>query len=79
MKNDDYYCTAINNNKEDVSLTTKIKELELELAQTKLALVEAECRNQVDDTLCVYLVCFSNIILSYIKLTSFLLLFDKNV
>lgn len=39
----------MNNNKEedDVDLTTKVKELELELAQTKLALVEAECRNQV--------------------------------
>lgn len=38
----------MNNNKEedDVDLTTKVKELELELAQTKLALVEAECRNQ---------------------------------
>lgn len=34
-------------NDEDVNLVTKVKELELELAQTKLALVEAECRNEV--------------------------------
>lgn len=39
--------TGENNNVEEASLTSKIKELELELAQTKLALVEAECRNEV--------------------------------
>lgn len=33
---------------EDVNLVAKVKELELELAQTKLALVEAECRNEVN-------------------------------
>ncbi|KAL6963231.1 Rab GTPase-activating protein 1, partial [Sarracenia purpurea var. burkii] len=43
------HSTNVNNNnkdeEEDVKLS-KQKELELELAQTKLALVEAECRNQ---------------------------------
>lgn len=34
-------------NKKESSLDFKIRELELELAQTKLALVEAECVNQV--------------------------------
>ena len=44
-----YSVNSMNNNNkdEDVDLVTKVKELELELAQTKLALVEAECRNQV--------------------------------
>lgn len=32
----------------------RVRELELELAQTKLAHVEAECRNQVNDESTVY-------------------------
>lgn len=40
---------------EENKLSKRITELEIELAQTKLALVESECRNQV----CVifFLVC----------------------
>lgn len=43
---------------EENKLSKRITELEVELAQTKLALVESECRNQV---------CISHIFLSYIK------------
>lgn len=32
---------------DEASLTQRVKELELELARTKLSQVEAECRNQV--------------------------------
>lgn len=39
---------SYNNNKDEDLKSSKLKELELELAQTKLALVEAECRNQVN-------------------------------
>lgn len=33
--------------RDEASLTQRVKELELELARTKLSQVEAECRNQV--------------------------------
>lgn len=35
---------------EENKLSKRITELEIELAQTKLALVESECRNQVCDS-----------------------------
>ncbi len=47
LTNGDVSASSLNNNKEDTNVMTKVKELELELAQTKLALVEAECRNDV--------------------------------
>lgn len=38
---------------EENKLSKRITELEIELAQTKLALVESECRNQVCIFICV--------------------------
>lgn len=38
---------ASNSVMEENKLSKRITELEIELAQTKLALVESECRNQV--------------------------------
>lgn len=37
------------NEDNEESRSERVRELELELAQTKLAQVEAECRNQVRD------------------------------
>jgi len=39
---------------EENKLSKRITELEIELAQTKLALVESECRNQVSVGLPIY-------------------------
>lgn len=75
MKNGVFSSSSLNNNKEDVNLT-KIKELELELAQTKLALVEAECRNQVKMIIIAFR--FLKQFLISEKLTT-ILLFGKNV
>lgn len=41
--------------KEENKLSKRITELEIELAQTKLALVESECKNQVYNSIFVKL------------------------
>jgi len=48
---------------EENKLSKRITELEIELAQTKLALVESECRNQVR------VVCFLGVLFSYTLLS----------
>lgn len=47
---DQVFATNNTNDPQLVRAQERIRELELELAQTKLAHVEAECRNQVRDS-----------------------------
>lgn len=47
---DQVFPTNNTNDPQLVRAQERIRELELELAQTKLAHVEAECRNQVRDS-----------------------------